>query len=182
MNGQMGYYFAKAICKLKREKYKETLNKWFIKQGVHLEQKGEGWININSNIAKNEPHLIHIGQNTTIAGNVEFITHDNSISKVIPGSTDLFGRIIIGRNCFIGARSVIMYGVTIADNVIVASGIVVTKSVKENNVIVAGNPAKVISTWEKFREKSKDYVWNLDDDTQMNWKEETEKGIRCVKK
>lgn len=75
-----------------------------------------------------------------------------------------------------------MYGVTIADNVIVASGSVVTKSVKENNVIVAGNPAKVISTWEKFREKSKDYVWNLDDDTQMNWKEETEKGIRCVKK
>lgn len=133
--------------------YKETLSKRSIKQGLLLEQKGEGRININSNIAKNEPHLINVGQNTTIAGNVEFITHDNSTSKVIPISTDLFGKIIIGRNCFIGAISAIMYDITIADDVILASESVVTKFVKENNVIVANNLANVISTWEKIREK-----------------------------
>lgn len=180
MNRQLGYFCAKLIGKLKRDKQKETLNRWFVKSGVHLELSGDGWININSNIALNEPHLIYIGQNTTIAGNVNLITHDNSISKVIDQTTDLFGKIVIGRNCFIGASSVIMYGVTIADNVIVAAGSVVTKSIHESNVIVAGNPARTISSWDRFREKSKDFAWNLNDENQSNWKYETGKGIKCV--
>lgn len=49
-----------------------------------------------------------------------------------------------------------MYGVSIADNVIVAAGSVVTKSVHESNVIIGGNPARVIGTWDAFREKAKD--------------------------
>lgn len=110
-------------------------------KGVHL-PIGGGNVRINCNIAKNEPHLITIGENTTIAGDVEFVTHDNSISKVIPNTTDLFGKITIGKNCFIGARSVILYGVTITDHVIVAAGSVVSKSITEQNVIVAGNPEK----------------------------------------
>lgn len=160
MSPTVGYFFAKLIGKIHRDKHKETLNKWFIKRGVNL---GGDIIscNICSNIAINEPHLITIGSGTTIAGNVEFVTHDNSISKVLPNTTDLFGKITIGSNCFIGARSVIMYGVTLADNVIVAAGSVVTKSVAESNVVVAGNPARIISTWEKFAEKSKDYAWDL---------------------
>ncbi len=80
---------------------------------------------------------------------------------MIPNTTDLFGKIVIGRNCFIGAKSVVLYGVTIADNVIVAAGSVVTKSIMEEKVIVAGNPARVISTWDKFAEKSAPYAWNL---------------------
>ena len=45
---------------------------------------------------------------------------------------------------------------TIADNVIVAAGSVVTKSINESKVIVAGNPARIISTWDSFYEKNKD--------------------------
>lgn len=111
---------------------------------------------INSNILTSETYLIEIGDNVTISDHVSFVTHDNSISKVIPGSGNLFGKIIIGNNCFIGAHSILMYGVTLADNVIVASGSVVTKSVKEQNVIIGGNPAKVIGTFENFGEKNKD--------------------------
>ena len=159
MGTQVGYYFTKLISKFKGRKQKEYLMKWFEKQGVNFPGGGPGWI--NSNIAKKEPHLIFIGRNTTIAGNVEFVTHDNCISKVLPQYTDLFGRINIGENCFIGARSVIMYGVSITDNVIVASGSVVTKSITESNVIVGGNPARVITTWEKFAEKSQEYGWDL---------------------
>ena len=55
-----------------------------------------------------------------------------------------------------------MYGVTIADNVIVAAGSVVTKSIFESNVIVGGeNPAKIISTWDKFAQKSQEYGVDL---------------------
>lgn len=108
------------------------------------------------NIAKNEPYLISIGDDTVISGNVELITHDHSISRLNCGIINLFGKIIIGRNCFIGNGSTILYGVTIADNVIVAAGSVVTKSINESKVIVAGNPARIISTWDSFYEKNKD--------------------------
>lgn len=49
-----------------------------------------------------------------------------------------------------------MYGVTLADNVIVGSGSIVTKSVTESNVIIAGNPAKIVGTWEGFSQKVND--------------------------
>ena len=98
----------------------------------------------------------------------------------MPNTTDLFGKITIGNNCFIGARSVVMYGVTIADNVIVAAGSVVTKSVTESNVVVAGNPARVISTWEKFAEKSKGYVWDLNTVSRQEMIEKTRNGEKVV--
>ncbi|OXA43960.1 Maltose O-acetyltransferase [Folsomia candida] len=49
----------------------------------------------------------------------------------------------IGNTCWIGGRSVICPGVTIGDNVVVGAGSVVTKDVP-SNVVVAGNPAKII--------------------------------------
>lgn len=36
MGAQVGFYIAKFIGKLKREKYKETLNRWLAKQGLHF--------------------------------------------------------------------------------------------------------------------------------------------------
>lgn len=48
-----------------------------------------------------------------------------------------------------------MYGVSIPNNTIVAAGSVVTKSISEERVILGGNPAKVISTWDKFYDKNK---------------------------
>ena len=193
MSPSIGYILAKFRGKIRRDKHKETLNKWFIKCGVNLggypealkssAEKIEGnrlWTNICSNIAINEPHLISIGLGTTVAGHVEFVTHDNSISKVLPNTTDLFGKITIGNNCFIGVRSVIMYGVTIADNVIVAAGSVVTKSVLESNVIVAGNPARVISTWERFAEKSKNNAWDMGTVSRQEMIQRTSNGEKVI--
>ena len=97
--------------------------------------------------------MISIGNEVTIADDVSFVTHDNSISKVIPGSGNLFGKIKIGDKCFIGSHSVIMYGVELAPEIIVASGSVVTKSFNESKIIVGGNPARKISSWDIFKEK-----------------------------
>lgn len=50
---------------------------------------------------------------------------------------------VIEDNVFIGARCIILKGVTIGENSIVGAGSVVTKSIPANE-IWAGNPAKFI--------------------------------------
>ena len=76
----------------------------------------------------------------------------------------------------------IMYGVTIADNVIVAAGSVVAQSITESNVIVAGNPARVISTWDSFAEKSKPYAWDLSKVSRQEMIQRTSAGEKIVKR
>lgn len=56
--------------------------------------------------------------------------------------------ITIGKNVFIGARSIVMKGVTIGDGAVVGAGSVVTKDVPAN-AIVAGNPARVVKMIEQ---------------------------------
>ncbi|WP_025679564.1 sugar O-acetyltransferase [Paenibacillus massiliensis] len=55
--------------------------------------------------------------------------------------------VTIGNHVWVGGRAVINPGVTIGNNVVIASGAVVTKDVPDN-VIVGGNPAKVIKEIE----------------------------------
>lgn len=51
--------------------------------------------------------------------------------------------VTIGDDCWIGGHAVINPGVTLGDNVVVGSGAVVTKSFP-SNVVIAGNPARII--------------------------------------
>ncbi len=81
------------------------------------------------------PKGIHVGAYSYVAFDARILTHD--MTRNIRLHTT------IGRNCFIGGRSIILPGVTIGDSCIVGAGSVVTKSVPANS-IVAGNPAKVI--------------------------------------
>ncbi|MCL0330384.1 sugar O-acetyltransferase [Apilactobacillus xinyiensis] len=53
--------------------------------------------------------------------------------------------ITIGNNCWMGGHVTILPGVTLGDNVVVGAGSVVTKSFGDN-VVIVGNPAKVIKT------------------------------------
>lgn len=144
------YYLYLIISKIFGHKW---LIKYYKKRGMTI---GDN-THLFSRIITGEPYLISIGHNCTISTNVSLITHDASIGAIRGRDihSDLCGKISIGNNCFIGDKSVIMYGVSIADNVIVAAGSVVVKSIKEPGVIVAGVPAKVIGTVEEFCEKYK---------------------------
>lgn len=118
---------------------------------------------IFSNIASCEPYLITIGDNCTISTDVTFITHDASIGVFLgrSNSSDICGRISIGNNVFIGNKSILLYGINIPDNTIIAAGSVVTKSYSENGCVLAGNPARIIGSISDFLEKNRPYFMNL---------------------
>lgn len=100
-----------------------------------------------------EPYLIEIGNHVQITSDVRFFTHGgNWVFREKYPDLDTFGKIKIGNNVYIGNCALILPGVTIGNNVIIAAGSIVTKSF-DNNVIIGGNPARVISTIDEL-EKS----------------------------
>ena len=56
-----------------------------------------------------------------------------------------YGRIKIGAHSFIGAKAIIMPGVTIGERCVIGVGSVVTKDIP-NGSVACGIPAKVIMT------------------------------------
>lgn len=94
--------------------------------------------------------LINIGNNVTIAPQVYLLAHDASTKRSL-GYTKI-GSINIEDNVFIGAKSLIMPGVTIGRDSIIGANSVVTKSVPQG-VVVSGNPAKILCSVEEYLEK-----------------------------
>lgn len=100
-----------------------------------------------------EPFLIEIGDNVTITRGVAFVNHDGGVALFrdkIPG-LNVFGKIKIGNNVFIGINSIIMPGVTVGNNVVIGAGSIVNKDVPDN-VVVAGVPAKIIKSVQDYKE------------------------------
>ena len=81
------------------------------------------------------PVGVHVGEYSYLAFESRILCHDRT--------RGLYLHTRVGRNCFIGGRSLIMPGVTIGDGCIVGAGSVVTKSVPPG-CIVAGNPARIL--------------------------------------
>jgi len=85
---------------------------------------------------------ITIGKGTYIGPNVGLITTNHDVNN--PDVHLEAKPVVLGRKCWIGMNSVIMPGVVLGDNTVVGAGSIVTKSFEQGNVVIAGNPAKVI--------------------------------------
>ena len=111
-----------------------------------------------------EPYLITVGDNTTISFDCAFVTHDAAtrVIRNLPGhnkETVIYGPINIGKNCFIGCRTVVLPNVTIGDNCIIGAGSIVNRDIPANTV-AAGSPCKPISTLEAYINKhEKDFMY-----------------------
>lgn len=92
-----------------------------------------------------EPYKIEIGEDCMLSYDIEIRNTDshkiydkNTNKRINEGSS-----INIGNHVWLGMRAIILKGVTIGDNSIVAAGSIVTKDVKANT-IVSGNPARQV--------------------------------------
>ncbi len=134
------------------EEYNELLNILIPNRGENVDVRTPitgvnlGKVKIGNNVVVMNGSLmmasggITIEDNTMLAANVQLISNNHDLDErtvitCLP--------IHIKKNCWIGAGATILRGVTIGENSVVGAGSVVTKDVPDN-VIVAGNPAKVI--------------------------------------
>lgn len=116
---------------------------------------------------KKDATCLEIGNHVTLTY-VEILTHDASPQHFLGYGINRIGRVVIGDNVFVGRHTIILPNVKIGSNVIVGAGSIVTKDIP-NNVVVAGNPAKVICSIEEWIEKQNkkmenNIFWNFDRD------------------
>ena len=117
----------------------------------HLEMNG-GLLRIGSNNYFNRNlkifclERIEIGNDCLFAGSVSIYDHDHKFDDPnIPIREQGYEmkRVSIGNNVWVGTNVLILKGVRIGDNAIVAAGAVVTKDVSANS-IVGGIPSRLI--------------------------------------
>lgn len=85
-----------------------------------------------------EPWLIGVGNHTEISFGCSFITHDGA-TWVFRNRDEYkgvlrFGKIKIGDNCFIGANSTVLPGVTVGNDSIVGACSLVTKDIPQGEI------------------------------------------------
>lgn len=101
----------------------------------------------NSIIDSLVPQFVKIGDNFISAPGSIILAHDASL--LYHTGYYRIQKTIIGDNVFLGANAVVLPGVTIGNNVIIGAGSVVTKDIP-NGMVVAGNPAKIISSVDEY--------------------------------
>lgn len=134
---------------------------------MYIPDKAYGKPNLGKNVRTtgpvnygSEPYLVTIGDDTTISFDCAFVTHD-AATRVIRNldgqnpETVIYKPITVGRNCFIGCRTVVLPGVTVGDNVIIGASSIVNSNIP-SNVVAAGAPCRIICTLDEYIEKHRD--------------------------
>ncbi len=102
---------------------------------------------------------IVVGDDCLFSSDITFRTGDShSILDLSGRRTNLSRDIIIGSHVWVCHKVIMNKGVKVRNNSVIATGSVVTKSITEENVVAAGNPAQIVKRnirWESSRIKVK---------------------------
>lgn len=141
-------FFKKSLLGIyKRFFYKNRIDE-LIKRGLVVGKD----FNMLDGVIIDQSHTWHIqiGDSVTLAPRDHILAHDAS-TKMHLNYTRI-GKVKIGNRVFVGAGSIILPGVTIGDNVIIGAGSLVSRDIP-SGCVVAGNPAKILCSLDKFLEK-----------------------------
>lgn len=136
---------------------KDHFNRILALEGFDI---GKGTIFYSPNtiiIDRERPWLLKIGEYCKITSGCVILTHDYSRSVLRRKYGEIIGEAsetVIGNNVFIGMNSIILMGSKIGNNTIIGAGSVVSGKFPDN-VVIAGNPAKVIRSLDEHYEKRK---------------------------
>ena len=108
--------------------------RWLIGwHGVAVDRRSS--ISLSARFVAVAPGAIRIGADSLVAFKTLLLTDRDDEGAVRP--------IVVGERCFVGGGAMILPGVTIGDEAIIAAGAVVTQDVPPRT-IVGGNPARII--------------------------------------
>jgi len=118
---------------------------WLLLTKPHPHLKIGSWVFIGRNTIIAAKNNITIGDYTVIAPQCYIIDHEHGFSSkdLILNQTSNIKSVTIGRDCYIGAKTVVLGEAKIGDGAIIGAGSIVTKEIPSGE-IWAGNPARFI--------------------------------------
>ena len=134
---------------------------------------GKASIGHGSRISVGKNGILEIGKNFIITAETSIICHkkirfgdniliswenlfmDTDFHKIKDTENNIINEpkeIFIGNNVWIGCRNTILKGSQISDNSVIGSNSLINKKFNKNNILIAGNPAKILKeniVWEQ---------------------------------
>lgn len=99
---------------------------------------------------------VTIGNNVMVAPNVSVFTAGHPIHPQARNSGYEYGRpVTIGDNVWIGGGAILLPGVTVGDNSVIAAGSVVGRDIP-SGVVAAGNPCRIV---REITDADRDFYW-----------------------
>lgn len=132
-----------------REMFAEIGDDCYIEPPFHSNFGGEhvhfgNHIYANFGLTLVDDTHIYVGDNTMFGPHVTVATAGHPIDPTLRAKEYQYNMPIhIGKNCWIGAGSLILPGVTIGDNTVIGADSVVTKDIP-SSVVAVGNPCRVM--------------------------------------
>jgi len=146
------------VCQPRNQEYAE-----FLRRRGRLYAVGEN-CSVNRDVTITDPEYVRLGNNVCLSS-CTLIGHDGSIdvlNRAYGVRLDSVGKIDIRDNVFVGYGAIVLPGVTIGPNAVVAAGAVVNRDVAPGDV-VGGVPARPLGRVDdlvhKLQEQTRQLPW-----------------------